>query len=304
MNSVLITGITGYLGRALAEKYLAMGWRVIGVSRNEYIQWRLQLGWQEQGIDFKNCTFCLADVANYTSIKEVFTKKVGFGGSLIIHTAALKHVDYAEKNRWEYLRVNEFGTYNICRLADQGNTKVIFTSSDKACYPEGAYGCTKKQAEGIVLDYNGVVVRMGNLIQAHGNILEKIMRSNPTCTCRGMTRFFEHTDVMADRIMGIAGIVGTHDSGIYAIKSKVATTGDIFDALTSEYGETREFRPGERMHEYLVTKNDRPVHEYENYFYVGDAGGLRMPLGFEYSSSDCKDRWTVEEIKTWLKAKQ
>jgi NADP-dependent 3-hydroxy acid dehydrogenase YdfG len=46
MSTMLVTGVTGGLGRAIADKFISQGWTVIGLARNDrdLIQMKSQLG--------------------------------------------------------------------------------------------------------------------------------------------------------------------------------------------------------------------------------------------------------------------
>jgi FlaA1/EpsC-like NDP-sugar epimerase len=291
----IIAGVTSLLGKEIVKQLLKRDetFKIIGISRNEYVQWRMKIEINDPRLVFRTGDIRndLTKIVNDEVVPEIVTQRT------FINLASLKHVDLAEDNRNEYKSVIVDGTESFCKLALQSNGRTITMSSDKACYPSGVYGSSKLLQEKTVLDYNGVVVRTGNIIEAHGNIIEKLKRTNPTITCTGMTRFYIHASDLATHIINLI----YKPSGIYAIKSKSAKLGDIVTALKPELitNETKKFRQGEKMHEHLITRNDYPVQETANWFYIGNNVTEAFKRGFEYASNDNKDWWTVEEIKGW-----
>ena len=302
----IIAGVTSLLGKEIVKKLLLSNRvrRILGFSRNEYIQWRMQLELDEFFPDWRNkLEFKLCDIRNYDLLDTMIYRFSNnyTTSTQVINLASLKHVDYAEDNRAEYRSVNTLGTENLCKISRDFVYPMISLTSDKACYPAGVYGNTKLDQEKTVLEYGGQVIRPGNFITSHGNIVEKLRRSNPKITCTGMTRFYIQIKDLAERIITLPD-----ESGIYAMKSKSAKLGDIVEAIKPDLCtiETKKFRRGEKMHEHLITKNDYPVWEFDNYYLVGEDRDIhkdrpKMNKGFEYTSKDNKDWWTVEEIKTW-----
>ena len=122
----------------------------------------------------------------------------------IIHAAALKQVDTAEYNPFEYVKTNVMGAQNLIECALENKVKkVIFLSTDKAVSPINLYGATKLCADKIALasnNYKGTnpcvfsVVRYGNVTASRGSVIpffkEKI-KNNQTVsvTNKYMTRF-------------------------------------------------------------------------------------------------------------------
>jgi len=281
MQSCLILGITGRLGEEIAKIHLSQGAEVVGLSRNENAQWELEQ--RIPGLTLYSGDILDRDILNFIKKKHIIGK--------IYHCAALKHIDRAAKYPLGYTKVNVVGTDNVCRIFDN----VIVVSSDKACLPSGTYGASKLLTEASALSYGHPVVRLGNLIESQGNLMRLFEIKIPKCTCRGMTRFFEHTDIVAKFITNVAG------KGIHVPAMRSAKLGDIFDAFTPVAEETGNFRQDEKMHETLVAEWEDPVWQGINSFYIGDTpphGFVRQPRGFTYQSS-CNKFWTAGEIKKW-----
>jgi FlaA1/EpsC-like NDP-sugar epimerase len=297
----VVVGATGQLGQEIVRQLASKEKDVWAVSRNEYAQWLFKLRLNNPNVKFR-----LTDITSQDSLKSLFNQINTSGGLTVIHVAALKHIDIGEENKEEYNRVNVGGLLTLVNQLDEvnrgsGNIRLLFVSSDKACYPSCTYGANKLEGEGIVLDRGGTVIRPGNYIEANGNIVERLQRTSCECFCTGMTRFFSHIYDIASLIVDLG--VNGHPQGIYCPKAKSVRLGDVFEALSDQIVETKLFRKGEKMHEHLVTKADRPCYEAERFFYIGDRPKenlTKKPKGFEWVSNKNTEWWTKEEIKSWL----
>lgn len=221
---------------------------------------------------------------------------------VIIHTAALKHVESA--NLKEYMRVNIQGTEELLELT---HLPFVLISTDKVCHPESDYGYTKALAESLTLQKGESVIRLGNFTISNGNLLELFDLKDPQCYCAGMTRFFEETDVIAEYVLKRTRLLcetfKQNRGGVYVPKMKTAVIRDIFAAYNKPINDLGWFRPGEKMHEFLITEHDRSVYDLGDYYYIGEKhlSTKRMPKGFTYKSNENSNRWTIEEIQKWKK---
>ena len=100
------------------------------------------------------------DITDRTEIKSVLSE---FRADVIVHGAAMTHVDECEKHKELAYRLNVVGTQNIVDAAKEINAHLIFISTDfifdgqDGPYDENGvpnpisyYGETKLQAERIV----------------------------------------------------------------------------------------------------------------------------------------------------------
>lgn len=123
--------------------------------------------------------------------------------SVIIHTAAYKHVNVVEKNVLAGISNNIFGTKIIAEAARDEEVKhFILISTDKAVRPSNIMGLTKRFAEMIVLNLARQntktrfgIVRFGNVLGSSGSVIplfsEQIDRGGPvTVTDERVTRYF------------------------------------------------------------------------------------------------------------------
>jgi UDP-N-acetylglucosamine 4,6-dehydratase/5-epimerase len=167
MQSILITGVTGTLGRALARACLAdPRWhRVIGFSRDEVKQSELSA---EFG-SYDPFRLFLGDVRDGDRLAMAFR-----GVDIVVHAAALKRIDSGTYNPTEMVVTNVFGTMNVINAAIHAGVKrVVFVSSDKAVAAKNLYGKTKGAAEDLAVHANTYGFPSGTLVSAvrYGNVL-------------------------------------------------------------------------------------------------------------------------------------
>ena len=182
---ILITGGTGWLGKKLVREYCSRGYDVTVLSRNEYNQWRLK----QLYTDIK-CI--LHDIRRPLEIKEFY--------DVIIHTAALKHVQTGIDFPDEVVDTNVNGTRNITNFAYRNAKHLIYISTDKAVEPLNWYGCTKEKGELIALEGmpDTTVIRFGNLFGSSGSFVEilakKVLRGDNhfDLSDKNAERFFLH----------------------------------------------------------------------------------------------------------------
>jgi UDP-N-acetylglucosamine 4,6-dehydratase len=196
-GSVLITGGSGFLGRALVRRLLETdaSQRICVFSRGEHAQADMR---EELGNDSR-MRFFIGDVRDYSRLKRAMS-----GVSLVIHAAALKRIEVGHYNPTEMIRTNVDGTVNAVEAAqDAGVAKFLFISSDKAFQPVSAYGQSKALAESAVLAANAgaggktkfAACRYGNVWLSTGSVVPKWLEAikthvMPTMTHPDCTRFF------------------------------------------------------------------------------------------------------------------
>lgn len=252
---ILITGITGTLGRAVLSDLLAdPKHEVIGYSRDEKKQSEIPA--------HERLTLVLGDVRDPRRLIES-SRSV----DLILHFAALKRVDTLEANPEESIQTNIEGTINVLG-AQRANKipRVVLSSTDKACLPINVYGYCKALAEKLVLrNKNNVVVRYGNVLASRGSAIPGFIKSlektrSVDLTHKEMTRFFMQIEDAAAFVIdsSFKSMGGLH---IYD-KMKACKITDLVEVIADAVG-THKYsikdigmRPGEKLHENLV-------HEYE-----------------------------------------
>lgn len=173
MNSVLITGGTGFLGRALVCELLTRptSKRICIFSRDEVKQAKMR---GEIYDPDDRLHWFVGDVRDLPRLR-----RAAAGTDTVIHAAALKRVEVGEYNPGEMVKTNVIGTMNMIEAAfdaPMGDApaprRVVYVSSDKACQPLNAYGASKLMGEKLVLASNNARGRWGPIFSAvrYGNV--------------------------------------------------------------------------------------------------------------------------------------
>lgn len=251
MKSVLITGGSGFLGRALAARLLQMNIpRICLLSSSES---RMHEARQILGEDSR-LRYMVGNVRDADRMLRAM-----HGIDTVIHAAALKRVEVGQENPREMIATNVQGTVNTLNAAeDCGVRKFVFVSSDKACEPANLYGATKFMGEGLVLAPRGellprcCVVRYGNVAGSTGSVIpiwrraqaenKTIRLTDPAATRFWMTRDQAVEFVIEAAINGTNGELRVPDLPAYRL-------GDLARAMGFKVWNETGLQPGEKLHE-------------------------------------------------------
>jgi UDP-glucose 4-epimerase len=316
--NILITGGTGSLGQRLVKTLLEQtrAARIVIFSRDELKQSQMMTAFAAHQDRLR---FFLGDIRDLSRLQRAFHDV-----DIVIHAAALKQVPALEYNPFEAVQTNIVGTQNIINAAiDQGVKKVLLISTDKAANPANLYGATKLCAERLCVAANNYsagstrfsAVRYGNVLGSRGSLLTIIQKQRPTgvvtLTHEDMTRFWITIDQgVALVLMALERMVGgeTFIPKIPSMKVK-----DLITKLAPECRlNVTGIRPGEKMHEVLLTAEEaRRTREFKDHyvilpeFTVGrahehHAHGASFDREFAYTS-DTNERWLDDaELKSLL----
>jgi UDP-N-acetylglucosamine 4,6-dehydratase len=243
----------------------------------------------------------------------------------VVHAAALKQVDTAEYNPFEYVQTNIIGTQNVIEASiDTGVKKVVALSTDKASSPINLYGATKLAADKLCQSANHYaagyetrfsVVRYGNVMGSRGSVvpfwkqLAEDGKEIPITDSR-MTRFWITLPQAVKFVVESFDLM--HGGEVFVPRIPSMKILDLAEAVapgvnTHEIG----IRPGEKLHEEMIAADDsrRTISLSDRYVIlptVAEWGyeplsGDPVKDGFAYRS-DSNDIWLeVDEIKTLLK---
>ena len=267
------------MGRLVIDRLLDMGHMVTCFSRDEQKQRTMP--------EHTSLTCTIGDIRDYESVYDV----MDYNFHTVINLAALKCVDTVEANPVESIHTNVLGVQNVIRACARTSLpKLIFTSTDKACYPINVYGQCKAIAEKLVFDYGGssTVFRYGNVLGSRGSVLSAFVSTlakygRANITNMEMTRFWVDSNLIAQEIAACAdqALDGTD---LQVKLSRTMRVVDVAKAVASELGipgvEYKDvgIRPGEKIHETLVTRHDGLV-------------GYKMDI-----NSHTHDRYEFEEF--------
>jgi UDP-N-acetylglucosamine 4,6-dehydratase len=315
-KSVLITGGTGSIGKALISKLLKSSVRrIIIFSRDELKQYDLRA---KLGNDSRFRWF-LGDVRDVERLKLALHNV-----DYVIHAAALKQVDAGEYNPIEFIKTNVIGSQNIIEASmSSGVKKVIALSTDKASSPINLYGATKLTADKLFISANNYslrygtefsVVRYGNVMGSRGSVIpffRKLAEQNLPIpiTDKRMTRFWITLDFASEFILESFRVM--QGGELYVPKIPSMKILDLAlavcpDSKLTEIG----IRPGEKLHEEMISSDDsRRTIVLRDRFVINpviadwgykEPDGLRMPENTPYRS-DTNDQWlSRDDIKAFI----
>jgi FlaA1/EpsC-like NDP-sugar epimerase len=270
--NVLITGGAGSVGRSLVRRLKATDCDVIRVIDNN----EPSLAAMRTRLDDDRIRYLAGDVRDKERIERAMQ-----GIDIVLHVAAMKHVDISEYNPFEAVKTNVVGLQNVIDTAiDSDAKRLIFTSSDKAVNPANTMGTTKLLGEKLVTagnKYRGDSelrlgsVRFGNVIGSSGSVVplfeQQIREGGPlTLTDDRMTRFFLTSDEMAELLVDACRLV--RGGEVFIRKMSAIRIEDLAEVMRRElapqYGHDPSSidtdvigrRVGETMHEEIMTERE------------------------------------------------
>ena len=279
-KTIVITGGTGSLGKVLVRRILGgkLGTpkKVIVFSRDEAKQHAMRLSYLHKTVSTddviyqnfaKVLEFRIGDVRDYPAVCSAIKT-----ADIVVNAAALKQVPSCEYFPIEALLTNCMGASNIVRAIGENGYRVstvVAVSTDKACKPVNVMGMTKALQERIFVAANilnpktrFVGVRYGNVLASRGSVIplfhEQIKNSGPvTITVPDMTRFLLSLDSAVDTVF--AALKTALPGEIYVPDVASATVINIAKALIGKRKikiKTIGIRPGEKMHEVMVSEEE------------------------------------------------
>lgn len=297
-KSILITGGTGSLGKALTRHILTNHpeiARLIVYSRDEQKQFEME---QEFPVrKYPQMRYFIGDVRDSARLERAFT-----GVDYVIHAAAMKHVHIAEYNPDECVKTNVGGAENVIQAALKTDvSKVVALSTDKACAPINLYGATKLTSDKLFVAANNIkgkqdivfsVVRYGNVMGSNGSVIPFFIKRKKTgvlpITVASMTRFNISLQGGVDMVMHALDTAWGGE--IFVPKIASYKIMDVAEAVGPECKkEIIGIRPGEKIHEEMLTSSDS--------FFTYD-------LGKYYVLIPQTPNWNVDEFKSNFRAKQ
>ena len=291
---ILVTGGTGSWGYELIHQLLSLNpKKIIVFSRNENSQVQMR-----RDIDDPRLSFCIGDIREKESLVSALK-----GVDYVFHLAALKHVPVCEIQPLEALKTNVTGTQNVIEAAiENGVKKVINVSTDKAADPANFYGMTKALGERLVVHANQcntdtkfICVRGGNVLGTSGSVLHLFKKqirekSEINITDKRMTRFFLNPQHTMKLLLKAAN--DGKGGEIFVLNSPACRIIDLAEVLIEENGKDVRIvecgvRPGEKLHEVLISENEieHTIVYNEDYFIVLPTIGIP---GLRQYYSDCK----------------
>ncbi|HOY38375.1 MAG TPA: UDP-N-acetylglucosamine 4,6-dehydratase (inverting) [Bacteroidales bacterium] len=307
-KSVLITGGTGSFGKKFVETILNRYpevKRLVIYSRDELKQF--EMAQMYPSAKYPQVRFFIGDVRDYPRFKRACQ-----GIDVIIHAAALKQVPAAEYNPDEFIKTNINGAQNVIDSALGSQVKVVVAlSTDKAAAPINLYGATKLVSDKLFIAANNIkgsrdlrfsVVRYGNVMGSRGSVIpffmDKARRGEVIpITDKEMTRFNISLEEGVEMVLwaienAIGGEIFVPKIPSYKIE---AVAKAIAPNAKLEYV---GIRPGEKIHEEMITTSDSfYTIDLGKYYAILSAGAHKekyldyykakeVPRGFQYNSGE------------------
>lgn len=322
-KSILITGGTGSFGKKFAKRILTeyKPRRVIIYSRDEFKQYIMRKEFAKYDDKLR---FFIGDVRDRDRLHRAMEDV-----DVVIHAAALKHVDVAEYNPMEAIKTNIDGAKNVIDAAlDRGVKRVVALSTDKAVNPINLYGATKLVSDKLFVSANAYVgkkdttfsvVRYGNVSGSRGSVIPFFQglidsgKKELPITDMRMTRFWISLDEGVDLVF--KAIKESKAGGIYVSKIPSYKISDLAMAMNPE-AKLKEvgIREGEKLHEVMITEEDsRLTYDYGKFYIIYPnfdwwsekkhfkQGGKKVKEGFRYSSDNNGELLDQKQIAKLIK---
>ena len=325
MKQVLITGGTGSFGKAFLEEILDSGYsleRVVVYSRDELKQWEIQQRFPVN--KYPQLRLFLGDVRDKERLIQAMQ-----GIDTVIHAAALKQVPAAEYNPLEFIKTNVLGTENVVQACLANNVKnAVALSTDKAAAPVNLYGATKLCADKLFIAANNIkgkrdikfsVVRYGNVMGSRGSVTPFFLNqarngSFISVTDERMTRF--NISLKQGVKMVLWALRNQIGKELFVPKIPSYNILELAKAIApSLQTQVIGIRPGEKIHEEMITVSDSPttvdIGDYYAILPPGDNFELQtyidvwkarlVPENFSYSSGSNPHFLNAEQLRDLIR---
>ncbi len=322
-RSILITGGTGSFGKAFVRSVLEHCPRVkrlVVFSRDELKQYEMAQEFPES--TYPALRFFLGDVRDAPRLRRALE-----GIDTVVHAAALKQVPAAEYNPFEFIKTNVLGAQNLIDACmDMGIKRVVALSTDKAAAPINLYGATKLCSDKLFVAGNNFrgerdlrfsVVRYGNVMGSRGSVIPFFMNRAKTgvlpITDPNMTRFNISLDDGVEMVLwALEHAIGGE---IFVPKIPSYRITDVATAVGPHCKhEVIGTRPGEKLHEEMITPSDSPnTVDLGPYYAILQAGtkvqdylqrrqATAVDPDFSYNSGSNPEFLSVEQIRSLIRA--
>lgn len=290
-KSVMVTGGTGSIGSEIVRQLLKTKAAQIRVySRDEHKQWELARELKDERL-----RFLIGDIRDKHRLDFALE-----GVDICFHAAALKHVPACEYNPFEATKTNIVGTQNIIDLALQHNLeKVVAISTDKAVNPSSVLGASKLMMERLITAANAIggkkktrfsSVRFGNVLSSRGSVLpiwlKQIEKGEPlTVTDDRATRFFMQIPEAVELVFSAMELM--YGGEIFVLKMKQGfNIAEYAQRVIDENANGKKIaityiglRPGEKLHEELMTEDEANVALEINSLFIIPGGLAAGTIG-------------------------
>ena len=265
MKKILITGGSGTVGTAFIEKYYNK-YKFYNISRNEANLAKLTQY-------FPKVKSHVGDILDLEHLISIFEQ---VKPDIVIHSAALKHINLAEENPTSAIKINIKGSLNVIKASIRAQVPItIGVSTDKACDPDSVYGYTKRMMEKMFIEHHNnktkfICTRFANVANSNGSVIpfwKNLLSQNLPLklTDPKMNRLIFSKEASAELI---------HNACVYAEKfkssfilSNIMKTVNMLDLaklMSDKDPIIIGLRPGEKLNETLVSQKEVLNTKVEN----------------------------------------
>lgn len=275
---VLVTGAGGSIGSELCRQICRFRpASLILFERAESALYEIMLELKSNFSEIQIETV-LGDIRDRKQLSQVF---IDHNPQVVFHAAAYKHVPMMELQPWKAVKNNILGTRNVIDMAKQYSVdRFVLVSTDKAVRPTNVMGASKRVAELLVQCQNGhkerktkfMTVRFGNVVGSVGSVVplfkKQIEKGGPvTVTHPEISRYFMTIPEACQLIlqagaMGEGGEIFILDMGTPVRIIDMARDLIRLSGFEPDIDIPIEFiglRPGEKLHEELITEGEGVV---------------------------------------------
>ena len=319
-TNVLITGGTGSFGKSFIRHLLDEHdpKRIVIFSRDELKQYEARQLFN----DDPRLRWFIGDIRDRDRLMRAM-----YQVEYVVHAAALKQVDTAEYNPFEFVKTNIQGSQNVIDAAiDSGVKKVVALSTDKASSPINLYGATKLVGDKLFVSANHyaahhparfAVVRYGNVMGSRGSVVpffRKLAQEGKPLpiTDKRMTRFWISLDAAVKFVVDSFEMM--QGGELYVPRIPSMRIMDLAEAIAPG-AETYEMglRPGEKLHEEMISFEEgrRALQMDTRYVlqptiatwgYTPPVDGKPVANDFSYQSNT-NDQWlSVDDMRSMIAA--
>jgi len=258
---ILITGGNGTIGKAFIDHY-SDEFTFVNVSRSL----SSAVNYSGESVTHYSC-----DILDLETLTAIFLKEKP---NIVIHTAAVKHVNIAEENPSKAIETNLVGSLNVIKASKVANVEVtIGVSTDKASSPENVYGYSKKMMEQIFLEHHSeknkfVCVRLANVAGSSGSVIpiwtklareQKSLKLTDSRMNRLMLTTMEASDLLHQAYLFSSG---SESSFILTKVLKAVSMASLAKSISNHFNGGRSkveimgLRPGEKLNETLISEKE------------------------------------------------
>ena len=251
---VLITGGTGTVGKALISQNDN---EYISISRNEENISKLKR-------EYPEVKCYVGNIEDESLLLRVF-KEVK--PDVVVHAAAMKHIDLMETNPIAGCNVNVMGSLNVVHASLINDVPItIGVSTDKACMAESVYGASKYLMERVFMNTNTdenrfALTRFANVAHSAGSVLPfwlKLKEEGKSLklTDPDMNRLIFTKEDAASLINRTIDFTKENGGGfVKSYKMKCVNMLDLAQVIAPKV-EIVGKRPGEKTDEDLISKRE------------------------------------------------